>query len=214
MPNFLEKQGASKESLINYHNLAGYSQEHVNTYFRLLNESVTHNKDLIDSVIQNSGGKITFPMETIYLENYLDGYNFNYVPFNNILAKMMNTEGYFEIDKINRQNITIFYNTNCQSKKQRFTKIHEIMHFCQYLDLEFLAVVDDLFDNQNFPAELIYKLVDKSADKATAIYLMPNDYFIKKYQETQNVQELSDYFQVSVPSIMYRLKECGLIASY
>lgn len=211
MQNLLGGQNASNESLIKNHKLTGYPQNNVDVYFQLLNKLVTHNKELIDSIIQNSGGKIIFPMETAYLEDYLNGYNFTYTPFNSFLAEIKGKEGFFEV---NGTNINIFYNNNCDIKRQRFSKIHEVWHICQLFDLSFLNLIDSLLIDTDFPAELIVKLIEKSADKATAIYLMPNDYFIQKYRETKNVQELSDYFQVSVPSVMYRLKECGLILSY
>jgi len=203
---------ATSESLAKHNNLTGYSRGTVNLYFQLLNRATERNSELIDSIIQDSGGKVTMPMETVYLENYLSGYKFEYIAFNNVQCGIPRKEGLYRID---RRTIRIFYNTNkCSVKRQRYSKIHELWHICQLFDLEFRDAIDYLMEKTNFPPELIGELIEKSADKATAIYLMPNDYFISKYNETQNIRELSDYFQVSVPSIMYRMKECGLITRY
>jgi hypothetical protein len=203
---------ATSESLAKHHNLAGYSRGNVNLFFKLLNRATERTSELTDSIIRDSGGKITMPMETIYLENYLSGYNFEYIPFNNVSCGIPQKEGLY---RINKQTIRIFYNTNnCNIKRQRYSKVHELWHVCQLFDLEFREAIDYLMEKTNFPPELIVELIEKSANKATAIYLMPNDYFIRKYNETQNIRELSDYFQVSIPSIMYRMKECGLIPSY
>jgi Zn-dependent peptidase ImmA (M78 family) len=54
-------------------------------------------------------------------------------------------------------------------------------------------------------------------ERATAMYLMPNDYFLKKYQEIHaragvfndaSLRELANYFDVSFQSAKYRLDEC------
>jgi hypothetical protein len=202
---------AGNESLAKYNNLTGYSQDVINAYFRLLNRTTDRNGELIDDMIYNSGRGIAMPMDTACLERYLSGYRFEYIPFNNVVCHMPNIEGFFEIDKEDGRTIRIYYNTNCNAKRQRYSRTHELWHVCQMLDMKFLDMIDNLL-RSDFPPALIHKLMEKSADKATAIYLMPNHYFVRKFGETQNLQELSDYFQVSVPSIMYRMKECGLIA--
>jgi hypothetical protein len=179
------------------------------SFNRLLNKFVLYYKELIDDLIQNSGGTITFPMDTDLIENYLTGFEIDYIPFDNseIQGKI---EGFWEQDEENPFKVRIFYNISCCPERQRFTKIHELIHFCQSLDNKFQHIFDVLIINDLLPFEVIKILLDRATDKATAIYLMPNEYFVKKYYEIKSVQGLSDYFKVSAPSIIYRIKECGL----
>lgn len=181
-------------------------------YFYLLNQLVAYYKNLIDHIIYESGGKIQLPMDATMLENYLTGYNLNYVGFSG-KEHGLNIEGFWGFDSLQENGINIFYNIDSNKKRQRFTKIHETFHFCQCLDTYFRSLFDYLKTESTLPEDVIHKLMEKATDKATAMYLMPNDYFIKKYQEIKDIDELSELFQVSAQSIYYRLKECNLITN-
>ena len=176
-------------------------------FYEHLNVLLSHEKKLIDSVITKNGRSIAFPMETNLLENYLDGFDFVFTPFDNQELNIPHCEGFYKLNTTIKR-VEIFYNTCCSTKRQRWTKIHEMIHFCQSIDGHFLDFIDYLYHSQHFPKWLIPKLIERATDKATAIYLMPNQYFLKKYQETSSVMELSEYFQVSQQSVSYRLKEC------
>lgn len=206
-------KGKNYKPITNFFWLRGVSIDEIpadcrNVYFRLLNTLVAYHKDLIDKIIMDYGGKISFPIETDIIEHYLTGWKINYIPFNGLLRGV---EGYWELDPKEKGVINIYYNFMASSARQRFTKIHEIFHFCQWLDMSLHKFFDELLSNTTLPIIVIQRLLEKSADKATAMYLMPATYFIKKYEELKNISELSDYFQASKQATTYRLKECGCL---
>lgn len=190
-------------------------------YRKLLNSFIEHYKNLIDSIITEAGGKITFPMETALFENYLDGFQFEYRPFSIWLEPNKDKEGYWAYDPQTNEKVIIFYNAAAPEYRQRHTKVHELFHFAQTLDRNILKFIDEIIFETKLPPFVINKLVERSTDKATAMYLMPNRFFKEKYEEIVQVQknkitkanllkELARYFNVSVESAGYRLNECGI----
>lgn len=176
-------------------------------YYRLLNNLVVYNKKLITAIIENSGAEISFPMEIDLIESYLTGFEINYIGFNDFFGSK---SGYLEIDEEDENVVTIFFNTYDSPKRQRYTKIHETLHFCQSLDDSFQYFFDELLTNSTLPLGVVIHLMEKATDKATAMYLMPNNYFNKKWREVGSISVMSEYFQVSEQSVAYRLKECGI----
>lgn len=177
-------------------------------YFQRLNYLVSYHKDLLSAVIP-SDKSLQFPLNTDFLQKYLSGFRINYTPFDNSFNPKL--EGYYEKDPSNENVFNVYYNANSSYKKQRYTQTHETIHICQSLDPFFQTYFDELIVSQTLPNKLIIKLLEKATDKATAMYLMPQDYFHNKYRESSNVNELADYFQTSIQSVAYRLKELGLI---
>mgnify|MGYP001213534392 CR=1 FL=1 len=175
-------------------------------YYQELNKLVAYSKRLINDIIKTAPNGISLPMDTDLIVNYLSGYTISYQGFNGFLETR---DGYWELDEETGE-ITIFYDIATPLKRQRFTKIHETMHFIQSLDVGFQNYFDELLCNSTLPPEVVLKLFEKSTDKATAMYLMPQDYFIKKFKEVKSISVLADEFQVSEQSASYRLKECGI----
>jgi len=120
---------------------------------------------------------------------------------------IVDLDGFWKLDK-EAGKVFIFYNTDKPVNRQHFTKPHELVHFSQSIDIFVLDFFDELYLDPEFPNALIPKLLEKATDKATAMYIMPNDYFVKKFKETRDIQIVSNYFQVSVQTAVYRLKEC------
>ena len=209
MPNTLKRQ---YEPIENYYWLRqtysdGIPADCKGVFYYHLNELTAKYKEMIDDVISSSGSRVVFPMDTDYLTDYFTGYDVQYIGF----SGGQEIEGYWEADSENDSLVYIFYNTDSFFKRQRFTKIHETFHFAQSIDPWFMCYFDDIIENSTLPGDVIYKLMEKSADKATAMYLMPNEYFLKKYKEVGDIDELSSVVQVSKQSVRYRLKECGQI---
>jgi len=175
-------------------------------FYRLKNELIAYHKGLIDHIIKNNGGEIKTPMETDYLEKYLAGFKFEFIPF----FHSFGADGFMDFN-IELGRVSIFYNTNCPPCRQRFTKIHELFHFLQLLDMQFLDFFDRIYAESDLPEFVIKQLLEKSTEKATAMYLMPNDYFRKKYNEIKNIDELTRIFGVSKKSLCIRIQECGLL---
>jgi Zn-dependent peptidase ImmA (M78 family) len=87
----------------------------------------------------------------------------------------------------------------------------------QTVDLPFSLFLDELILNTTLPPSVIVKLLERVTDRVSAIYLMPNQFFLKKYEEIRTtssvfgeaqIRQLAAAFDVSVQSARYRLEEC------
>lgn len=186
-------------------------------YQILFNQGVGYFKSIVDSVIENAGGSVALPMQPLYLERYLSGFTFEYRSFCNLFEFTRQTEGFWKIDPENPTHVIIFYNRCASHKRQRYTKVHELLHFTQTVDDKFLTFFDELILNTTLPESVVVKLLERLTERATAMYLMPNDFFIKKYQEIKvqsgsfgevQLQQLAKAFDVSVQTATYRIQEC------
>jgi hypothetical protein len=202
----------------------GLPADCVRPYTFLLNEGIGYFKGIVDDIIKNGGGMVTTPMQPQYLEQYFTGYTFEYRTFCNLYEFNRQTEGYWQIDPNDPSHIIIFYNRCATRKRQRYSQVHELMHFAQTVDPQFLDFFDELILNSTLPENVVVKLLERLTDKAAAMYLMPNDFFIKKYEEIKaqspifgeaQVRQLATAFDVSVQTATYRLQEClGITAPY
>lgn len=186
-------------------------------YQILLNSNVKYFKNFIDSVIRNGGNDITVPMQPAFLESYLSGFSFSYHPLCNLYEYSMGTEGFWRFDENDPSRVLIFYNNYASVERQRYTKIHELFHFVQTMDGNFLYFLDNLIENSTLPENVVIKILERTTEKAAAMYLMPNDFFLKKYREieavsstfgTIQIKELATAFGVSVQAATYRIQEC------
>lgn len=186
-------------------------------YQILFNQGVGYFKAVVDSIIEKSGGSITLPMQPLYLEHYLSGFTFEYRTFCNLFEFTRETEGFWRIDPERPTHVTIFYNRCASRNRQRYTQVHELLHFVQTVDDKFLTFLDELILNSTLPEGVVVKLLERLTERATAMYLMPNDFFIRKYHEIRvqsgsfgdvQLQQLAKAFDVSVQTAGYRIREC------
>jgi len=191
----------------------GIPIKYYKTYFSLLEELKSYYRGLIKDDIFGKYKNIPFPIGLRYIEDYLDGFKIKYLGFKINSINRNCLDGLWKLEDDNRT-VIVFFNANTIPERQRYTKLHELFHFCQSIDIAFLNYIDKIILENKLPIELVQKLVDKASDKAVAMYLMPEEEVIKKSEETQDVRELADYFEVSAQSILYRLKECGQIEFY
>lgn len=175
----------------------------------LLNKLVPHYKNLIADIIKQSGGTIKFPVDTDFMVRYLEGYNIDYVPFFDDSGEKPE-DGHFDIVDIKQGHFAVFYNTYYPPKRQRATKIHETWHIIQLMDMPFRVFIDELVLDTELPPDVIELLLERATEKATFMYLIPNDYLRQKFKETQDIKTLSDYFQASEESLYYAIREAGL----
>lgn len=175
-------------------------------YYRWLHKLVSHQEDLINDILSTGSEPTEFPTDTCLIENYLTGFKFEYIGF---CDETGIKDGWWEIE--NNNLVKIFYNQNAPETRQRFTKIHELIHFLQFLDKTFKDLLDQAVLISSLPSDVIAKLIEKATDKAAAMYLMPCQYVAEKWQKNKNSLLLSKYFQVSQQSAEYRLKECKII---
>lgn len=195
----------------------GIPADCVRPYRILFNQGVGHFKTIINDVIEKNGSLIEMPMQESYLENYLSGYTFEYKTFCNLYEVGRQTEGFWRFSDTDPNHIIIHYNRCATSGRQRHSKIHEMMHFVQTVDPAFLYFMDELILNSTLPEFVVVKLLHRLTDRATSMYLMPNDYFRKKYQEIEQtdgvfgdaqLRKLANAFDVSMQSAKYRIQEC------
>ncbi len=193
----------------------GIPADCVRAYRILFNQGVEHYKGIINSIIAADGGAIATPMQPQLLEKYLSGYTFEYRTFCN-LSEAYKTEGFWRLDENNPTHVIIFYNRCTSRKRQRYSQVHELMHFLQTIDPHFLDFLDELILNSTLPEGVIVKLLERITERATAMYLMPNDFFLKKYHELKaqspsfgdaQMQQLAKAFDVSLQTATYRLQE-------
>jgi hypothetical protein len=196
----------------------GVPADCVRAYRHLLNQCVAYYKKLIDGIIRSQGGSIRIPMQPELLERYLTGFSFEYHPLAMSPLDMNHPLGWWLRDGERSDLIHIFYDRGMSAVRQRYTIIHEMFHFTQTIDPVFLNFLDELIVNTTLPAPVVIKVLERTTEKATAMYLMPNDHFVKKYQEIkisgqfnpQNIaRRLATAFDVSVQTATYRLQECS-----
>lgn len=176
-------------------------------YFRL----EAYFQELIDDVYQQASD-VSFPITTGPIEEYLSGYNIHYHPFDNQSCGRPELEGFWDSSEESPFDFHVLYNTsNVSVKRQRFTMVHETMHIVQHLDREFCQFIDDFLIYETLPFDMVTKLVERATDKATSMYLVPKEELVLQYRQCGDPNALAEYFQVSYQSIVYRLKNTGIL---
>ena len=190
----------------------GIPADCIRPYRMFFNQGVAH----FDDVITQAGGSIELPMQPALLENYLTGYTFEHRTFCNLYEFDEDTEGFWQIDPADNKNVIIHYNRCTAEVRQRNTQVHELLHFVQTIDPPFLDFLDSLIYDTALPEYVVAKLLHRITERATVMYLMPNDFFRKKYQEIQaehpifgegQLKQLARIFDVSIASARYRIQE-------
>jgi hypothetical protein len=186
-------------------------------YRRLFNQGVGHFKRIIDSIIASADGAVSVPMQPSHIERYMTGWTFEYRPFSDPKSRSGSLEGFWKFDDERPNHVLIFYNQDAPPQRQRYSQVHELFHFIQAVDLPFLDLLDTLILDTTLPEKVIHKLLERLTERSTAMYLMPNKYFLKKYQEilaespafgNEGMHKLAEAFGVSVQAATYRLQEC------
>ena len=178
-------------------------------FLRLLNLFVPYYKDLIATIIKEAGGVVKFPVDTDMMVRYLEGYTIHYLPFYDNQGEKPE-DGHLDVIDLEAGTFAVYYNTYYPPKRQRATRIHETWHIFQLMDGEFCEFVDSLVYNTELPPDVVHLLLERAAEKATFMYLIPNEYLKEKFKEIQDIKKLSDYFQASIESLSYSIQECGL----
>lgn len=188
-----------------------YPRDDKGVYNQYYGRILKHYEQLIDAIYQTSGCPVVFPVGTDLIEKYLTGYELRYWAFDKSKLGLPNIEGFWEQDDREDGVINIYYNKNTNPNRQHFTKIHETLHVCQFLDSDFRRLIDDIVLNNVLPLEMVQKLIERITERTAATYLMPKEQTVKKYSENKNILELAQGFKVSVQTAMYRLNECGIM---
>lgn len=191
--------------------------EHQRAYFHILNQLVQHNKQLISAILSPKGRHLRLPVEPEIIEQYLTGFKVSYVP-RDIRPGSTEPEGRWCLNPLDPSHVIVFFNRNATLARQRFTKVHELFHFLQSIDQALLTMLDGLILESDLPPEVINAILERSTDKATAIFLMPTEYFYNTYFEIkerhsyfgiEQLKELASLFGVSSETAKYRLQELG-----
>jgi len=188
-------------------------------YTKLLNTSIGYFKGIIDHIIRLNGESILVPMQPVFIERYLTGFTFEYRPFSSLNELDQLKEGFWRCSDHDPSHVLIFYNQNATVERQRLTKIHELFHFMQSIDGFFRHFLEELIYDDALPPSVIVKLLERVTEKAAVIYLMPNEFFCKKYSEIkaesrsfgyEEIRRLAQTFGVSVQTTTYRIQELNL----
>lgn len=183
-------------------------------FYGFLNRLQDYYKGLTREMLAHNKSNPVYPVPLRFIEEYLVGFRFVYIGFDNIKEGIPHIEGFWRFINEKEGIVGIAYNTNVCPERQKFTIIHELFHFCQYIDPKIQDFLDKIIANSILPNEITSKLLDKSADKATSMYLMPEEEVIIKNRELNDKKSLAKFFGVSLGCLLYRLKECKQIAFY
>jgi len=163
-------------------------------------------KEMIDEILNYAEGELKFPIGYEYLEKYLADYKIEYTGISKNYYGVKSIDGLHEVNH-NNDTISIFYNQELSEEEIRFTIAHELFHCCQYIDRTFKSMIDDLIAAyEPHSSNIVRTLLEETTDYAAAMYLMPAEPFYKKFIETKNIYEVSNYFKVPFGAAVCRLK--------
>lgn len=142
-------------------------------------------------------------------EKHKDNYPFPVVEFINELGIRTfaddledHNSGYIKKDSSGQVSIVI--NQNHSVKRNRFTLAHELGHF--FNDNEYLtkqSMIEDSF-KLNRSKEGLPEKREIEANKFAAELLMPKDKFIEVYRNSASIDNVADFFKVSVDAAKMR----------
>ena len=112
------------------------------------------------------------------------------------------------------ENFVILVNARHSAGRMSFTIAHEIGHLIEHFDFlnngkEIISGIKsclprcDRIDNNE------YNKMEKQANKFAADLLMPQAEFLKKCEEFDSIEEIAQYFGVSVPAASVRANNLG-----
>ena len=199
-------------------------------YHVLLNRLTNYFQKLIDDIFRQYPHQITFPMDTKPMEHFLLGFEIEYCPLEELINSPLIPHfcnpfdpegndpsphylgGFWFADEDTRK-VYVFIQTSSGTNRQMFTKIHELFHFCQSLDIAFIKFLEQIITESTLPPDLVRRLIERSANKATAMYLIPEVHLKQKYQETQDIDYLAKFYGVCRKTMEIRLEECQLTSN-
>ena len=116
--------------------------------------------------------------------------------------------------------VNVLVNQNDYPKRKRFTIAHELgHHFLHLLSIDEGEFVDsedevkvDLFrDTESMTdPEFAAKYIEVEANQFAAALLMPEEFIRQVYAETEDIEVMADFFEVSRLALENRLKQLGL----
>lgn len=120
--------------------------------------------------------------------------------------------------KSSNKSFTIELDTNCSSKRERFSIAHELGHL--FLHMKFL-IDSEAWDNIEIGTSHArnsttpYSRLESEANEFAAAFLMPKDRFISIAEETSdgkfyNMDKIANHFKVSTDTVNIRGKVLGI----
>lgn len=99
--------------------------------------------------------------------------------------------------------------------RQRFTLAHELGHLLfhrEYLDLQ----TERYNEKEILWRSSLFNKIENEANTFAAELLMPKELFVKKWEECgeEELEKISDYFNVSTQAVRYRAYKIGLRGEY
>ncbi len=156
-------------------------------YMEMVKKWKHHFRDVVHKIHTNYGS-LKPPIGFEPMEAYLSGFNIRYIPFD---PKKIGIEldGFY---KMNGGDVRIFYAVDLGEQRSRFTIAHELIHVLQRFDLEFMADMEAIEDEN-----LRQVIIERIAEIAASYYLAPEKLVRFEYMFEPRPRQLAETFNVS-----------------
>ncbi len=154
-----------------------------------------HFRDIVHKVFMNAD-TVSVPINFAPMSQYLNGFLFEYYPFNPT-EHGLNIDGMYDI--VDEGTIRIFVANDVPRERQRFTIAHEFAHILQRFDGEFMADMEAIAD----PVER-QNIIERVAEITASYYLAPYPVLKRAYARAIEhddrwvIRSLATEFAVSV----------------
>lgn len=156
-------------------------------YMEMIYKWKHHFRDVVHK-IHNNYGKVEPPIDFKFIEEYLSGFKVSYIPFNPRKTEI-EVDGFCMIEG---GDIKVFYATDLGEQRARFTIAHELVHVLQRFDLEFMADMEAIEDE-----DLRQMIIERIAEITASYYLAPKNILQGSYRTARDVYMLADQYNVS-----------------
>lgn len=156
-------------------------------YMEMIKKWKHHFRDVVHKIHKNYG-KIEPPIDFKPIDDYLSGFKMSYIAFDPEKVGI-GIDGFYEI---RGDEIKIYYAIDLGEQRARFTIAHELTHVLQRFDLEFMADMESIEDE-----DLRQVIIERVAEITASYYLAPENILRRCYRVTEDMCELAMHFNVS-----------------
>jgi len=156
-------------------------------YMEMVKKWKHHFRDVVHKIHSNYG-YLTPPIGFDPIEAYLSGFTIRYIPFapSRIGIEL---DGFYKMDG---GNVRVFYAVDLGEQRSRFTIAHELIHVLQRFDLEFMADMEAIEDDN-----LRQVIIERIAEITASYYLSPENVLRRYCKNETSAHLLATAFNVS-----------------
>lgn len=172
-------------------------------YMEMVKKWKHHFRDVVHKIHTNHG-YLQPPIGFEPMEAYLSGFNIRYISFD---PKCIGIEldGFY---KMNGGDVRIFYAIDLGEQRSRFTIAHELIHVLQRFDLEFMADMEAIEDE-----DLRQVIIERIAEITASYYLAPPKLVRFEYMFEPQVYRLAQTFNVSKAMMQICVRDYKLVTN-